>query len=225
MKKFTLMLVAGLFALAGSVQAQEKENFFKASNVALAEDGTGVLEVFIDYETTETVVGWNLSLYLPDEVKIATKTVFDEDLEEDVEVFDVTAKGDDYSNSNAMANALDIKTKTDGGYLFVCIDQKNQREMKNTNGKILSIPLVASSKDFSGKGSIKNIGMTSAGSVSLELGKIADVEFFIGAGSSEGINDIHAADTTAPAYNLQGIRVNNAAKGLIIRDGKKMVVK
>lgn len=225
MKKFTLMLVAGFFALASGIQAQEKQSFFKANDVALAEDGTGTLEVFIDYETTETVVGWNLSLYLPDGVKIATKTVYDEDLDEDVEVFDVTAKGDDYSNSNAMANALDIKTKTDGGYLFVCIDQKNQREMKNTKGKILSIPLNAPSKDFTGEGSIKSIGMTSAGSKSLELGNIADVTFKIGGSSEQGINDIQAADATAPAYNLQGVRVNSAAKGVIIRDGKKMVVK
>ena len=223
MKKFTLILFAGLFALVG-VQAQEKQSYFKANDVALAEDGTGTLEVFIDYETTETVVGWNLSLYLPDGVKIATKTVYDEDLDEDVEVFDVTAKGDDYSNSNAMANALDIKAKADGGYLFVCIDQKNQREMKNTQGKILTIPLVAPSKDFAGEGLIKNIGMTSAGSISLELGKIADVTFRVG-GSSEGINDIQAADATAPAYNLQGVRVNANAKGVIIRDGKKTIVK
>lgn len=221
MKAFKLLMMAGLMAFASSAQAQQQ--FFNANDVALDENGKGTLEVFMDYETTETVVGWNLSLYLPDGVTIATKTVYDEDLDENVEVFDVTAKGDDYSNSNAMANALDIKTKTDGGYLFVCIDQKNKRAMKNTHGKIISIPLIAPNKDFSGEGMIKTIGMTSDQNVSLELGNIADINFQIG-GGTDGINDIQSAEATAPAYNLQGIRVNNA-KGLIIRDGKKMVVK
>ena len=59
---------------------------------------------------------------------------------------------------------------------------------------------------------------------SIELGNINDVTFSIN-GSSVGINDIKSAEATAPAYNLQGVRVNSAAKGVIIRDGKKMVVK
>ena len=222
MKAFKLTMMAAMLAFASAAMAQEQ--FFQASDVALDENGKGTLEVFIDYETTETVVGWNLSLYLPDGVTIATKTVYDEDLDEDVEVFDVTAKGDDYSNSNAMANALDVKLKADQkGYLFVCIDQKNKRPMKNTHGKILSVPVVAPSKDFTGEGKINTIGMTSDANISLELGNIADITFQVG-GTTDGINDIQSADATAPAYNLQGIRVNNA-KGLIIRDGKKMVVK
>lgn len=224
MKKFTLMLVAGLFALAGSVQAQKKV-IFSAEDVTLAEDGTGSLEVFINYETTETVVGWNFSLYLPDGVSIGKKQVEDEDTGEMTEEFDFTAKGTDYSNSAAMANQLGITEKTDGGYLFVCIDQKKQTPMKNTNGKILSLSLKAASKDVSGIGKISGIGMTSAGSVSLELNNIEEVSFVIGEGDGQGINDIQAADATAPAYNLQGVRVNNNAKGVIIREGKKMIVK
>lgn len=65
--------------------------------------------------------------------------------------------------------------------------------------------------------------MSNEDNKSIELGNINDVTFSIN-GSSVGINDIKSAEATAPAYNLQGIRVNNA-KGLIIRDGKKMVVK
>ena len=223
MKKFTLILVAGLFALTCSVQAQKK-TIFTAGDVTLAEDGTGSLDVFMNYETSETVVGWNFSLYLPDGVSIGKKQVEDEDTGEMTEEYDFIAKGNDYSNSAAMANQLGITEKTDGGYLFVCIDQKKQTPMKNTNGKILTLSLKATSKDVSGIGKITTIGMTSAGSVSLELGNIEDVVFTVGDGE-QGINDIQAVDATAPAYNLQGVRVNSAAKGVIIRDGKKMVVK
>lgn len=222
MKKFTLLMVAGLFALAGSVKAQKKV-IFTAEDVTFGEDLKGNLEVFMNYETTETVAGWNFSLYIPDGVTIGTKLVENEDTGEMEETYDYTAKGNDYSNSAKMANNMKIEKKTDGGYLFVCI-ASDQTPMKNTQGKILTLPLVASSSEVSGQGKITTLGMTSDKSVSLELGNIEEVVFAVGNGE-DGINDIQAADATAPAYNLQGIRVNSNAKGVIIRDGKKMVVK
>lgn len=40
-----------------------------------------------------------------------------------------------------------------------------------------------------------------------------------------GINGVKAAESTAPVYNLNGVRVNKVQKGLYIQNGKKLFVK
>ena len=222
MKKFTLMMMAGLFALAGSVQAQKKV-VFTAEDVNIAKGETAVLTVNMDFETTDVLVGWDCSLYLPD--GIAVQTYWDED--EEANFFVVNGKGDDFVNSNAAANAIagNSTTKSDGGYLFIGIGPKKQA-MKATDGvykgKVMEITLIAT-EDVSGEGTIKNINLSNDKDQSVELNNIAEVTF--GINQTQGIKDIKSVDATAPSYNLQGVRVNAAAKGVIIRDGKKMMVK
>lgn len=221
MKAFKLLMMAGLMAFAASAQAQNK--IFSADDVIFDESGKANLEVYMDFSGTETIVGWNMSIYLPEGVTLGTKLVENEDTGEMEETWDYTAKGNDYSNSAKMANNMDIKEKTDGGYLFTCI-ASDKTPMKNTKGKILTVALVASTSDCSGDGSIKTIGMSDDKNVSVLLNQIDEVTFKVDASATVGINEIQTAGSEAPAYNLQGIRVNNA-KGLIIRDGKKMIVK
>lgn len=222
MKAFKLMMVAGLMAFAASAQAQNK--IFSADDVTFDANGVGSLEVYMDFSGSETIVGWNMSVYLPEGITLGTKEVENEDTGEMEETWDFTAKGTDYSNAAKMANNMDIKEKTDGGFLFTCI-ASDKTPMKNTKGKILTMALVAASSDCSGEGTIKSIGMSDDNNTSVLLNKIDEVTFKVDASAvTTGINDIKTADAIAPAYNLQGIRVNNA-KGLIIRDGKKMIVK
>ena len=41
-----------------------------------------------------------------------------------------------------------------------------------------------------------------------------------------GINDVITDDATdAPAYNLMGVPVGNGYRGIVIRNGKKVVIK
>lgn len=224
MKKFTLLMVAGLFALAGSVQAQDKVKCLAADDVFF-EDGatTTDLVVKMDYDTENIVCSWGFSLYLPDGISITGE--FEGDT--------FYPDGCSYStetNSRGISNKpVEITKKTDGGWLIVGYATGNP-DMKSTHGALVKLNLTGS-KSISGDARLKDISVSSvkvAGSVgesvSLDLGNIAEVVFGINK-SVEGINDIQAADTTAPAYNLQGVRVNNSAKGVIIRDGKKMVVK
>ncbi len=229
MKKFTLMLVAGLFALAGSVQAQKKV-VISAEDTPLAEDGTAVINVNLSYPTTEQLVGYNFSLMLPEGVTANTKTgkmtaaAFG--LSEDIHPLLYDANADDYTFA-ATKSALQVKDKADGGTLIIWIDQNEQTPLLKTEGQLMTIKIKAAEGFVSGQGMIYTAGVSAVidgKSVSLDLGNIEDVPFIIGSGS-EGINDIKNADATAPAYNLQGVRVNSAAKGVIIRDGKKMVVK
>ena len=224
MKKFTLMMIAGLFALAGTVQAQEKQPLI-ADNIELANGATTDLVIKLDYETTETVCGVNFSLYLPDGVLLDG---FESKAAQDDAKASALKKACDLGEDgvwgeDATAGWLSVKQKADGGLLFVLIDQDDQTPFVSTKANLVTVKLKAIA-DVKGSGKISTIGITNDKSISLDRGNLADYTFGINQ-SSEGINDIQSADASAPAYNLQGVRVNANAKGIIIRDGKKQIVK
>ena len=224
MKKFTLSLVAGLFALAGSVQAQGTVKCLAADDVFF-EDGasTADLVVKMDYDTPNVVCSWGFSLYLPDGVAISGE--FEGDT-----FYPDGCKYSSETNSRGITNKpVEITKKSDGGWLIVGYANGNP-DMKSTHGALVTLNLTGS-KSIIGDASLKNISVSSVKvegsvgeSVSLDLGNIADVVFGINK-TADGIDDIMVNESDAPAYNLQGVRVNSAAKGVIIRDGKKMVVK
>ncbi len=225
MKKFKLMMMAGLLAFAGSAMAQGLK-VISAEDVTLADDGTGVISVNLDYTTTETVVGYNFSLMLPEGIAADSKSgkwAPAVTLSDAIHPLLYDSNADDYTASATKA-ALQIKDKTDGGLLFVWIDQAEALPLLSLQGELMSIKIKAADGFTGGEAKIYLAGVTSDKNVSLDLGNIADVTFSI-IGTTVGINDVKSADATAPAYNLQGVRVNESAKGLIIRDGKKTIVK
>ena len=223
MKKFTLMLVAGLFALAGSVQAQKKV-VLSADDITIAKGENAELVIKMDYETTEEIGGTNFSLSFPDGLVLSGFSSKDEMLAAKASALKKQCSlGDDgIWGEDANAGWLSVKAKADGGLLFVLIDQDDQTPFVSTKAKVVTLNVTAL-EDVSGTGKIYAVGVTNTSSKSLDLGNIDDYEY--GVNLASGINGIKAADATAPAYNLQGVRVNSAAKGVIIRDGKKMVVK
>ena len=217
MKKFRLMMMAGLLALAGSTQAAEV-TVLKADPIAADADGKAQLVINIDFETTQTIVGLNFSISLPEGADIDSKKATNGSRQSACTLGEIFEEDINY---------LTIQERNDGGYLFALIDQSDQTPLLSTKGVVITIPLKGlPSTPATGK--IYTIGLSnekSEGFVTWGGGDtIADYVFAIN-GSSEGINDIQAADATAPAYNLQGVRVDANAKGLIIRDGKKMMVK
>ena len=234
MKKFTLLMVAGLFALAGSVQAQELVPL-TAEDLTIANGETKDLAIKLNYELeagADALCGASFSLSLPEGIilgsfadKAAQDAATVKNLKKNcvVEEVENQAWGEDADN-----NYVSVKQKNDGGLLFVIIDQGDQIPfIKTTDVTLCSISLKAIA-DVTGTAKIydqaitnvksKSVGMVNGSSI------FGEYTFAIN-GDSQGINDIQAADATAPAYNLQGVRVNNAAKGVIIREGKKMIVK
>ena len=130
-------------------------------------------------------------------------------------------------NAPLNLHAQEKQHQADGGHDVriqhgQVIDHDDQTPFVSTKAKVVTLNVTAL-EDIVGTGKIYGIGVSNTSSVSLDLGNIDDYEY--GVNLASGINDIKAADATAPAYNLQGVRVNSAAKGVIIRDGKKMVVK
>lgn len=152
--------------------------------VSIGDDGTGEIVVNIDYDTSETVCGWNFSLYLPEGVNLnfsgsegkltlnqkkecftLSESIYPKVLNNDVEV--------------DPRFYLDVLLKTDGGRLVVWIDSENKFPLKSTHGELIRLKVKAASNFTSGTGEIKSIGLTNSNNQSLELGNIGDVEFDI----------------------------------------------
>jgi len=224
MKKFTLMVVAGLFALAGSVQAQKKVVML-ADDIKVANGETAELVIKMDYETTETIAGANFSVSFPDGIVLNGFASKDEMMGAKASALKKACSlGDDGVWGEDGSSAwLSVKAKADGGLLFVLIDNDDKTPFVSTKAPILTLTVKALA-DVTASGKIYDISLTNDKSESPDLHNIEDFEFGINK-TSEGINDIQSVDSTAPAYNLQGVRVNGDAKGLIIRDGKKLIVK
>ena len=226
MKAFKLTMMAAMFAFASAAVAQDKLDVLKVDDITVANGEETELVINMDYDNAaETVVGLNFSLYLPDGILLKG---FDTKEAQDAAKASALKKACDLGDDgiwgeDADTGWLSVKQKADGGLLFVLIDQDDKTPFETTKATAVTVKIHAVADVVDATGSITTIGMSNDDNKSIELGNINDVTFSIN-GSSVGINDIKSSDATAPAYNLQGIRVNNA-KGLIIRDGKKMVVK
>ena len=232
MKAFKLTMMAAMLAFAGTAMAQGKVTI-TAADLTIETGKTANLEIMLDYDTEEILAGYNFSLYLPEGVTPGRSTLeasvtipanatdvypvitymeYDEEADEEVK------------KTAAPKSLLKITEKTDGGILFVWIDDTyGKTPLANKKGLLMRVNIKADGV-VDGKGYIKNVGFSNTDNVSVDLGNLEGSEFVINPSSTDGINEIQTINTDAPAYNLQGIRVNNA-KGLIIRDGKKMVVK
>ena len=214
MKNFKLMMMAGMMAFATAASAQK--TCFVATDIEFAGEATQTdLVISMDYDAEEgtSVCCWQFELYLPDGIE----PIYDADEEE--WLGEVSTE----TNTKRLAKGgLNITKKADGGYLVLGFDTKGNQPMVSTKGELCTITL-SGSASIKDEGRIVNSAISDQDNNSIDKGNLADFIFNIN-GGPVGINDIKAADATAPAYNLQGIRVNNA-KGLIIRDGKKMIVK
>ncbi len=88
------------------------------------------------------------------------------------------------------------------------------------SGEILVINITASADFKGGDGKIYEIVLTNADRQSY---KPEAANFTIG--ETTGISSINAEENGGAVYNLAGQKVNNAQKGLFIKNGKKFVVK
>lgn len=224
-------MMAGLMAFATAANAQGKVTI-TAADLTIESGKSANLEIMLDYDTEEILAGYNFSLYLPEGVTVGRSTLdasvtipasatdvypvikymeYDEELDEEVE------------KTATPKSLLKITEKTDGGILFVWIDDTyGKTPLANKKGLLMRVNIKADGV-VDGIGFIKNVGFTNTENVSVDLGNLEGSQFVINP-STDGITEIQNIHNDTPAYNLQGIRVNNA-KGLIIRDGKKMVVK
>ena len=206
-------------AFAMGANAQEKKVIFTADDVNITAGDQADLVINMDYQTDVDVAGWNIYLSLPEGVDL----YFDE--EEEDYIYSVSTN----FITKKLSKWFGIKTIAglERTYLLYYIDQDNMTPMKTTEGELLTITLAAteqaSEQCF---GTLYDIALTDQANNSLDLGNIADFEFIINvSGGVTGIRDINAQTDNESVYNLGGQRVQNPAKGIFVKAGKKVVKK
>ena len=210
MKTIKALLVSALLVLAGTVSAQTFSITFADVNV---ENGAGKLVASMTKDMT--VAGWQMYLYLPEGVEIAQ--VFDEDEEE--YVADITLS----STFHKAKHSCSVKKTADGAMMLICSGGTETVALKSaTEGELCTIGLTVADGVTSQAVAVKNVAVSDDQGVQSNQ---ADTTFQLIIGSTGIVNIENDAVNNGVFYNLAGQKVSNAQKGVLIQNGKKVVVK
>ena len=210
MKTIKALLVSALLVLAGTVSAQSFSITFADMNV---ENGAGKLVASMTKDMT--VAGWQMYLYLPEGVEIAQ--VYDEDEEE--YVADITLS----STFHKAKHSCSVKKTADGAMMLICSGGTETVALKSaTEGELCTIGLTVADGVTSQAVAVKNVAVSDDQGVQSNQ---ADTTFQLIIGSTGIVNIENDAVNGGVFYNLAGQKVSNAQKGVLIQNGKKVVVK
>ena len=210
MKTIKALLVSALLVLAGTVSAQTFSITFADVNV---ENGAGKLVASMTKDMT--VAGWQMYLYLPEGVEIAQ--VFDEDEEE--YVADITLS----STFHKAKHSCSVKKTADGAMMLICSGGTETVALKSaTEGELCTIGLTVADGVTSQAVAVKNVAVSDDQGVQSNQ---ADTTFQLIIGSTGIVNIENDAVNSGVFYNLAGQKVSNTQKGVLIQNGKKVVVK
>ena len=210
MKTIKALLVSALLVLAGTVSAQTFSITFADVNV---ENGAGKLVASMTKDMT--VAGWQMYLYLPEGVEIAQ--VFDEDEEE--YVADITLS----STFHKAKHSCSVKKTADNAMMLICSGGTETVALKSaTEGELCTIGLTVADGVTSQAVAVKNVAVSDDQGVQSNQ---ADTTFQLIIGSTGIVNIENDAVNGGVYYNLAGQKVSKAQKGVLIQNGKKVVVK
>ena len=164
----------------------------KADDINVANGEQKNIVINMDYETSDNIIGLAFSLYLPDgillkgfdtkEAQLAAKTSA---LKKACDLGDNGLWGEDGSDQR-----LTVMQKSDGGLLFVFLDQDDKEKFISTKAMAITISVHAIA-DVAATASIKNISITSDQNASLDCGAIANAYI--------GINQAAVPESVGPA--------------------------
>ena len=200
---FTIALA--LIAVMG-VNAQS----LSVENINIAAGTTG--EVAIKFEAPVDCKALQMTVSLPEGVEIP----YNEDDEE---------YGIEYGDLLHKKYSVDINKK-DNTYKFLVYRNVKEPKFEAKEGTLLILTLsVADGLTGVLDASIKDITVNDLDSKPVE--GFADVEFKIGVTEDvvTGINSINAEENDGAAYNLAGQKVGKNYKGIVVKNGKKAIVK
>ena len=213
--------------LDGVIQFTSNESFIlpggpktvlTVDDLEVTEGDTTDLVVNMDYNTSETVVGYNFSLYLPDGVEVAK----DDD-------GDFIAEASSELHSYALRQGFDIIERANGSYLFVCI--KDHIPMIGTHGRLVTIKLKAT-KAGGGTAAIRDIALTNDKNEPLDFGNLKDVEFNINVveappiefDTDEATYTLYPANKTAIIKSVKALRKDVEVPSVFKYNGEQYTV-
>jgi hypothetical protein len=183
--------------------------FIAAKDITIEKGKTAELAFTINAETPAAIAEFKLSL--PTGISI----LFDE--EEDDYVYEL---GKDMT---VKTHSATIK-KQDTGAFYVLVSNSSGKEFKAATGTYLTVTLTADDNAESGDGVMREIILGDINAK--QMNTMTEFKFAITVdGTPTGIDNIEADNSDAAAFNMAGQKVNKGYKGIIIKNGKKMMVK
>ncbi len=203
----TILLTAMLLAMASSMQA---ENKLTASNVTVVKGEPSDLIISMDNDIE--VGAYDFHLYLPEGVVL----VFD--AEEEDYVYELS------SRHNKKHQLTVLYDETDGSFMCGVADP-SLHKLQGNSGEVLRLQLAATADAVFGvyQGSIKKIWFAESGSSGVD---VPDATFTVEITDAEvGIHDVYTDSSATAYYTLTGLRVVTPARGVYIRNGRKLMKK
>lgn len=206
-----LCLMTASTAMAQATDIETSDNIIYVEPATVDAGTTATLSICM--KNSAAIRGFQFDMYLPD---------------------GVTAKKNSKGryicsfNSNRLEegdeHTLTLGGQEDGSIRFLCGSQYEET-FTGTEGEIATIQVDIAADLASGSYPIqlKDMKLTET-----NISKYYEhelVETMLTVSSATGINSVNVIDTDAPAYNLQGQRVQAAQKGLYIVNSRKVVIK
>ena len=194
MKTIKNIMLAAMVLFAGNAMAQS----LSAAPVTLT-DGTGVLDV--QFESTEEMTGAQFNLTLPSGISIAYDN-----------------EDDDYIYKAQKGYNVNFNDGKDAQTKIVIISRKNKNVAALTSGTTLITITLSATEGATGDATISGITFAKSGA-SVD----GNADFTVAISASTGINALNADDSNEPAFNLAGQKVGKNYKGIIVKNGKKVM--
>lgn len=202
MKKIKLFAAVVAAMIYGNVSAQT----ITASDVEIEAGGTANVTFTITSETKAALAEFELTL--PTGISI----VFDED--EDDYVYELG------SAMTVKTHSATIKQKESGAY-YVLVMNTSGKEFKAESGDYLTVTLKASDDAATGEAKMEKILLVALDES--KMNTVTEATFAVTVGGATGINGINADENDGAAYNLAGQKVGKNYKGIIVKNGKKVM--
>ena len=202
MKKIKLFAAVVAAMIYGNVSAQT----ITASDVEIEAGGTADVTFTITSETKAALAEFELTL--PTGISI----VFDED--EDDYVYELG------SAMTVKTHSATIKQKESGAY-YVLVMNTSGKEFKAESGDYLTVTLKASDDAATGEAKMEKILLVALDES--KMNTVTEATFAVTVGGATGINGINADENDGAAYNLAGQKVGKNYKGIIVKNGKKVM--
>ena len=202
MKKIKLFAAVVAAMIYGNVSAQT----ITASDVEIEAGGTADVTFTITSESKAALAEFELTL--PTGISI----VFDED--EDDYVYELG------SAMTVKTHSATIKQKESGAY-YVLVMNTSGKEFKAESGDYLTVTLKASDDAATGEAKMEKILLVALDES--KMNTVTEATFAVTVGGATGINGINADENDGAAYNLAGQKVGKNYKGIIVKNGKKMM--
>jgi hypothetical protein len=200
MNKIKLFFVGMAALVCGNVMAQK----ITAQNVTIAPGATADLAFSIESNSPAALAEFELAL--PEGLSVDQKN------------YDEGAIWND-------GHGASVKTKKKSGNTYVLVMSQDGEEFTEASGLLITLKLSAAADMAQGEYQIKmeKINLTSLDAK--QMNTVEEDVIKVTVADPTGINGLNAAENEIPAYNLAGQKVDKNYKGIVVKSGKKSLVK